>query len=541
MRPIVRLAGAALFVTALTAFVTWPQIGRLSSHLVEHQDSYFSIWRTSWIAHALITSPLDLFNANIFYPARGTLAYSDAVLLEGLLAAPLHWSHVSPVLIYNLALLAGFVGSGIGMFVLARYVTGATGPALVSAAAFTLAPYRIEHIMHLELQWAMWVPLTWWALHRAVADSSWRYGVLAGVFFGLQALSCVYYSVFLALTLVVFVPLILVYAGRNATGAIKPLALAFVVATVVAGPYVWMYASAGQAVGLRGINEVTKYSAQPISYLATSASNIVWGWTADRWGDSELRLSPGLIVYVLALISITGRSRKWVLLYGLTALLAFELSLGVNGIGYHWLLEHLSPLRGLRAMARFGMLTSCALAMLAGLGAQALIERGGRLSQHQGAAMGAILALMLIDCANRPLPLGSGDIIKPSDVYKVVRSGGPGVVLELPVPHMNELPGFEAFYSVWSVSHWHPLVNGYSGYFPPDYAQTLVRMEAFPSDAAMARLRAHNVRYIIVHNAFMAPEKFTALMLRMATQKEFRPWGTFRDPVGTSTLFVMEP
>ncbi len=296
MRPIVRLAGAALFVTALTAFVTWPQIGRLSSHLVEHQDSYFSIWRTSWIAHALITSPLDLFNANIFYPAKGTLAYSDAVLLEGLLTAPLYWAHVSPVLIYNLALLAGFVGSGIGMFVLARYVTGATGPALVSAAAFTLAPYRIEHIMHLELQWAMWVPLTWWALHRAVADSSWRYGVLAGVFFGLQALSCVYYSVFLALTLVVFVPLILVYAGRNAAGAIEPLAAAFVVATVVAGPYVWMYASAGQAVGLRGINEVTKYSAQPISYLATAASNRIWGWTADRWGDSELRLSPGLIV-----------------------------------------------------------------------------------------------------------------------------------------------------------------------------------------------------------------------------------------------------
>ena len=98
-----------------------------------HFDARFSIWRLGWIAHSLATAPTHIFDANIFYPARTTLAYSDAMMLEGVLAAPLFWLGMSPVLIYNLALFAGFVGSGMAMFVLAREVTGRNGAALVSA------------------------------------------------------------------------------------------------------------------------------------------------------------------------------------------------------------------------------------------------------------------------------------------------------------------------------------------------------------------------------------------------------------------------
>ncbi len=535
------MAGAMLLVTALAIFVTWPHATLLGSHLIEHQDSYFSIWRTGWIAHALATAPARLFDANIFYPATGTLAYSDAMLLQGLLAAPFHWAGVSDVLIYNVLLLAGFIGSGLGMFILARYLTGTTGPALVAAAAFTMAPYRLEHIMHLELQWAMWVPLTWWALHRTVVEQSWKFGALAGLLFALQALSCVYYSVFLAATLVVLVPGLLIVSGRRAPGSVRPLAAALVVAGVLALPYVWSYVQAGRVVGLRNLNEVAKYSAHPVSYLATSDSSWLWGWTANRWGDSELRLFPGITVAALALFGFTSRPRRWVVSYGLVALLAFQLSLGVNGWGYGWLLDHVTPLRGLRAMARFGIITSAALALLAGLGAHALVDRGRRLAHRRVLVLSAIVVLMTIDLANRPLTLRSADIIKPSDVYKVIRSAGPGVVVELPVPRLDQLPGWDAFYSVWSRSHWFPLVNGYSGYYPPDYLRTLVSMASCPDGASLARLRAHDVRYIVVHSGFMEHDRFTTLMLRMAAQKDLRPWGTYKDPVGNAVLFLLDP
>ena len=67
------LAGATLAMTALSVFVTWPQALFLSSQLAAHHDAYFSIWRIAWIAHALATSPLTIFDANIFSPATATL------------------------------------------------------------------------------------------------------------------------------------------------------------------------------------------------------------------------------------------------------------------------------------------------------------------------------------------------------------------------------------------------------------------------------------------------------------------------------------
>ena len=199
---------AAAVVVALTLYLTWPQAINLSTRIIPHNDAYFSMWRLGWIAHALRVDPAHLFDANIFYPERRTLAYSDAMLLEGIVAAPLLWSGLSPVLVYNIMLLGGIALSGVAMFVLARHLTGDTGAALVSAAIFTLAPYRVEHYMHLELQWTMWMPLAFWAAHRAVRERSWRWGALCGVFAWLQLLSCVYYGVFLAMIVVVLAALI---------------------------------------------------------------------------------------------------------------------------------------------------------------------------------------------------------------------------------------------------------------------------------------------------------------------------------------------
>src|ERR1700722_18646116 len=203
-----------LIIVSLTAVVTWPQCLYMGARVVAHEDPLFSIWRLAWVAHALATAPRHLLDGNIFYPVRNTLTFSDEMIVEGLLAAPLFWLGVSPVLIYTILLLGGIAAAGVAMFVLSRHVLGgddaAVIPAVVSAAIFTMAPYRIEHFMHLELQWAMWVPLTLWAIHRAIEGRSWRYGMLGGLFLWLQILSSVYYGVFLAATAAVFVLLLLV-------------------------------------------------------------------------------------------------------------------------------------------------------------------------------------------------------------------------------------------------------------------------------------------------------------------------------------------
>lgn len=535
------LGGATLLVVVLTVVVTWPQALFLTSRFANHHDAQFSIWRLGWIAHALVTAPFHLFDANIFHPAKATLAYSDATMLEGLVAAPLFWLGVPPTLVYNLMLLAGFAGSGVAMFVLARHVTGQTAPALVAAAVFTVLPYRIEHFMHLELQWTMFVPLTLWAVHKAVDSGSRRWGAWVGVLLFLQILACVYYGVFLAMTLPVFVLLLVLLTARDRVPTLIPVfAVALLVAAVLTVPFAVPYATAAREVGGRTVEEIARYSASLRSYFATSASNLVWGWSADRWGDAELRLFPGLTAMLLALVALAFRPRSIVGVYALTLAFAVELSFGLNGTVYRALFSHVDALQGFRATARFAAIAGAALSVLSAIGVTRIVEVF-RSARARSAAVTVALLLVAGEGLNRPMALTSAEPVEPPPVYQVIRTAPPGALLELPLPDLKRLPGLEPTYQLWSLWHWRPLLNGYSGYYPRDYIMTVLRMNVFPGEGTLDRLRAHDVRYIIVHRAFYDQDQYARLMLRMASRPELKPWGAYKDTVGTADIFELIP
>src|SRR5204862_7241657 len=43
-------------------------------------DGQFSIWNVAWVAHALLTAPRHVLDANIFYPHGRTLLFSESNL-----------------------------------------------------------------------------------------------------------------------------------------------------------------------------------------------------------------------------------------------------------------------------------------------------------------------------------------------------------------------------------------------------------------------------------------------------------------------------
>ena len=177
---------AAVILAVLTVVLTWPQAGWPGTRVADHRDAFFSMWRLAWVAHALETNPRHLYDSNIYYPEPNTFTLSDATLLQGIIAAPFLWLGVSPAWIYNLLLLGGITASGLAMFVLVRYLTRDEHAAVVAGAVYTLLPYRVEHFVHFEMQWTMFIPLAFWAVHRAFDEPSWRFGVLVGVFVWLQ-------------------------------------------------------------------------------------------------------------------------------------------------------------------------------------------------------------------------------------------------------------------------------------------------------------------------------------------------------------------
>lgn len=541
---------AAIAVAAMTAFVTWPQALHMSTHVASHQDPEFSIWRLGWVAHALATEPRHLLDGNIFYPSPRTLTYSDAMLLEGVLAAPLFWAKLPPVLVYNIVLLAGIAGSGIAMFVLARELTGRNVPAFYAAAVFTMAPYRIEHYMHLELQWAMWVPLTFWAMQlslRRGREGAARYGLLAGAFLWLQIISCVYYGVFLAIAIAAFVAAAAFIDRQRLVAAAPALASGAALAAVLTAPYLWLYLQTARTLGPRDMAEIGVYSGRWWSYFASPPQNLVWGWTA---GTPETNLLLGLSVMATAIGgAMFYRSRPQRIEYAAVALVAVVLSFGLNTPVYRAIVAVVPALRGLRSPSRFGIVTCAAVAVLGAFGIDALRAWSrNRQNRWEQFAVTAAFVLLFVEYTNTGMVLMDLSSERPDSatVYRIMRSAGPGVAVELPMPTAGTLPGNDPDYEMWSLIHWHPIVNGYSGYYPPDYVETLARMETFPDDDSIARLRRLDVKYVIVHCKFYADgggrDDCPPLLARLGARPELHAFGRYADPFGAPAyLFVLNP
>jgi hypothetical protein len=528
------LFGALLFLIVLAAFMTLPQVLHLGTRVAGHPDPFLSMWRLQWVAHALPGDAAHLFDGNIFAPHLRTLAYSDATLVQSALAAPWLWSRANPVLVYNLLLLGGIVTSGLGMFVLVRHLTGNVDAALVSAAIFTLIPYRVEHFMHLELQWTVWMPLTFWAIHRVFEDGTLRRGAIAGVLLSLQVLSSLYYGAFLGLMVAVLVVSLALARPRDAKRSVLPLAIAAIMAAAVMAAYARPYMENARELGTRNLGDVSQFSAHLASYVTAPLQNWLWGWTASRFDGNELRLFPGLIAVALALLALTHRPRRRVVwAYLVVAAVAATLSLGVNGPIYRWMYDHLWVLGAFRAPARFSILAFCALAVLAGIGFEHL-ERIVSAPRIRKGLLVAVLVAVGLECGSGPMYLVDVPRLAPvPDVYKFLNHRDRAVVLELPT-------FLTAEYMYWSATHWSPLVNGYSGYAPPDYMETMSLMETFPDDESVARLRQLDVRYVLLHESYYLREDFTPLMLRIVQTPALAYHGRYRDWTGWAHVFELE-
>ena len=524
-----------LFI-GLTALMTWPSALHLASRSVEHQDIFFNVWRLEWVRHALTTSPRDLFNGNQFYPETGVLAYSDAMLVESLIALPLLAAGLPSLLVHNLLLLGAIAASGIGMFVLARHLWGHTPGAIVAGLIFAFAPYRFSHFMHMELQWAVWMPWAFWATQRTLETGSLRYGLLTGLFMALQMTSSIYYGLFLALVLGLVVAVQALAMGRRSLRPLAVLAAGGIILAATTWVYSAPYRSASARVGLRSTEEISKYSATPKSYLLVPEANRLHG--GRRAGSTELNLYPGAVPVLLGLFALVAvRPTRITAAYAAGLLLAFDMSLGVNGLLYPYLQAHVGAFKGLRAPSRAAILLLLCLGVLAARATGALLARIPPRAQTAGAV--ALMALILIDYWSAPMRL----IWYPrrAALYEMLKTLPAGQVLELPLPTLDTLPFHDGRYLYTSTWHWKTLTNGYSGYYPRSYLERIIRLTTIPSPSALRQLKADGVRWVVIHeDRYLKPGeggRVVEALVRLGA----KPVGRLDDGWYPATLLDVEP
>jgi hypothetical protein len=83
-------------------------------------------------------------------------------------------------------------------------------------------------------------------------------------------------------------------------------------------------------------------------------------------------------------------------------------------------------------------------------------------------------------------------------IYDVLRDQPHAVVVELPFYGRRQFFG-NAGYLLNATRHRHPLVNGYSGFAPPNFEEVAQTMQRFPSDATLELMHTLGVTHVVVH------------------------------------------
>src|SRR5262249_3792193 len=136
----------------------------------DNGDTVLNEWALAWVGHQALRAPLHLFETNIFYPEHNTLALSEAMVVQAAIGAPLLWMSASPVLTYNVVLMAGFVLSGWAMcYVVARW-TDDWIAGLVSGVLFAFNAHSMTRLPHLQAQHVEFLPLALFSLDALLRE-----------------------------------------------------------------------------------------------------------------------------------------------------------------------------------------------------------------------------------------------------------------------------------------------------------------------------------------------------------------------------------
>ena len=457
--------------------------------VVEHRDHLGTFWSPPF-----------------FYPAPNVLAYSETMMgvLPVYALLRLRWD---PCTSSQLLLIVMCVLDYAAMLLVLRQM--GVGPPLAALGAFFFAfgAPRVGQVGHLQLFLIFYVPLSLWALWRLVAAPSRGRLALLLLLLYLQMLSVIYVGWFLLLTFGLAVPQLLCWdrEGRRRLAAFWRAAPWFIVLSVAswaAAQYVVLrpYMAAKAALGERSWDDVLPSLVRPEWWFAAMPGS-TYQWLLPDYprgssGSWELYLFPGLVpialgvasaVYTLRLSREERRRQALLVTCWTTAIalavvslvvprLAFDgLRLGQvePGVSLWWLVYRWVPGAGaIRAVDRISILIFALGAVAACWGADAALRRS-RLRPRARAAL--LAALLVAGVAEQRIE--SPPAFEKQHFFDRVAAVRASIPRGCHLLYLAMQPGAN-YVVTQQVAMWAgldarvPVVNGFSGYFPPRYPRS---------------------------------------------------------------------
>ena len=519
-----------LVFLALTLLQTWPWVTHLRDAVSDNGDSYFSAWILWWDWHGTFTQPLRLFDANIFYPYRFTLAFAENCYGIALLFFPAFAAGLRPLTVHGLSILLGFTLSGYGAFRLTRTLTGSARAGWIAGLGFAFVPYRFHHLTHFVYVFAGWMPLLLEAVVLFVRRRTRGTALWLGVAFLMNGLTSIHWFV---LSLIPLAASALYLASRAKAIRDRTLwvrgALALGGATALLLPFLLPYRRVAALYHFeRPAAEAMRYSATFGSWLSVDGHNVLWRGFGEARGADELRLFPGLLLLLLPLAAVLAARKtdsSGALAVGaIWSVLGFLGSYGLRTPFHRLLFEWVPLFRSIRVPARWAMIAFVGLAVLAGLGAVRL-SRLASSERGRNTVFAAISVALLFELRTFPVFTMHGDV-DPDEITLFLKSTPmKGGLVELPTTQTNYR------YVLRAADHGKPLVNAYAG-FEPYKARRIRELAALRPipDELLDFLEKIPTSYLAVHAADMQPNERDAVrdfVARGAASGRLRAAGRF--------------
>jgi hypothetical protein len=500
MRALPRL-GVLVFFALLTVVQTWPLVSD-PAHLVrDNADVELNAWIVSWIAHQLPRDPAHLFDANIFYPDRRVLAFSEPLLPPGILAIVPRALGASAVLTFNLLLMAGFFLTGLAGFAVGARLSGDRAAGLLAGSLVAFGPHTLPRLAHLQAHWLVTLPLSLLALDAVVRKRTWGSALALGACLASLAATSGYG---LALGVVAIAAAWLARADewwRHVRGLAPRLAAGALLSVLLALPVLLPYWRVVAEQGIRQpADEAASAAALPATFAATPSRLHYDLWSHHFERPQGGSYFPGFVALALAALGLAlapGWREPRARMLVAVALAGGLVALGPATPVYVVLRAVFPPMRGLRDPSRFGGLVILGVALLAALGLAALRRRlSGRAR--------LLVPLLLIGAAQAEVvcaPFAFAPWEGFSPVYaRLAREPRRVALAEFPF-YSGGSDYLNASYVLASTEHWTPLVNGYSGLATRAYEQRAEALKHFPDPVAVEELRRLGVTHVIVHPA----------------------------------------
>jgi hypothetical protein len=554
-----RLVEAAIVFAvcgAVAVAVTWPLVAHLNHAAEDPFDPRFQAWTIDWVQHS-IKHPSHLYDANIFHPDRATLAYSDSLIGVGLLLLPARWLGMTPIGVFNLAILLGFALSAASGYLFGRVVSGRVVVGAMVGAAFAFGEFGAYESAHVQTVFrpgvALAAALAWVLAGRAQSGAGWRrlwapaVGLAAVIAW--QCSVSFYTGPFALAAAVVILAVRARHLGKRgwlAAGA--ALGVAASAALLLATPYL------GRHAAIPNFHwTIADLRSEGADFLHADSRLAVWGGALGRgrpWPQFPPPLFPGATLLVLGVVGLVaglrgGRDHRR-MAAAAVALLAVGavVAIGTSDIGwrqyapYRVVFAFAPGGRALRATFRAWMIGLLGLGLLAGLGVEAAI---GWLRRRQRPMAAAVTATVVAAAAVMGV-LAEGwrhrTHLAPVSVQPVdldlAHLPQPGGVLYLPVgagasgaAYLTILAEADVVYRVTASHRVTP--NGYSGFFPDSYFRMTRLVQSLPGQPGLGYLQSIGVRFVVVHVPAILTGGPWAALLHPDTARPLRLVGRFGD------------